>query len=222
MALRARRFFFMRCNCAPCVLNATTEGAQQRAYSCGGGFFDALAPRCARPVRPRPSDVLDPLPHRCCSAPRWFIDHWAYCVLPNNRAAWPPPHDADTLAEVERAFATPAWWESHPWPGQWPPRLFRTPDNTRCECVTCWELRLCSDGAMCVVCDEFMCVECVGARCSSCHDLACDRCAVDDYVTCAACNARVCSTCAQDWIAAASSREDEGREDEEYVCATCV
>ena len=167
----------------------------------------------------RPCEVLDPMPNSLCSAPRWFIDHWAYCVLGVDRTKWNAALPPNTLEVIERAYAADDWWASHPWPGTWLP--LATPDPSRVLCGTCCERQLRSNGALCAVCDEFTCVECIGGRCVGCNDLVCETCEREDFLSCSLCNARVCSVCAQCWIAQASAREDEGREDEEYVCAAC-
>ena len=216
MRSNARRFFFMRCHCAPCQRQALCEGAVPSMPSRGTASLTVSASA----VGPRPSDVLDPMPDRLCSAPRWFIDHWAYCVLGVDRSKWSAALPDNTAEVIERAYSADGWWAAHPWPGTFLPLV--TPDRARVLCGTCCERQLRSDGALCTICDEFTCTECVGGRCAGCYNLVCMTCAREDFLSCAWCDARVCSVCAQDWIAQASCREDAGRDDEEYVCAKCA
>jgi hypothetical protein len=212
----ARRFFFMRCRCAPCTTHALHERAPTRVPSCRAPVADC---RRYNPVAPRPCDVLDPMPDRLCSAPRWFIDHWAYCVLGVDRSRWHANLPHNTMEVIEQAYITPDWWTAHPWPGTWLP--LRTPDRTRRLCGSCLEFERASCGAVCITCEEFTCAACLGARCSGCGEMACVTCADQNWLTCYWCNASVCSGCTQDWLDRAAQREDEGHEDAEYVCEAC-
>ncbi len=87
------------------------------------------------------------------------------------------------------------------------------------ECVECGG-KLARGARDCTLCDEPVCRACVAA-CSACGGAVCGTCVNDRCLACVVCARAVCEGCARDWIAAAPSREDEGRE-EEFECFECT
>lgn len=108
---------------------------------------------------------------------------------------------------------------------------------TKCKDAVCFE---CGDEQRimpCPCCRDILCAECLTAKCSLCEEHACESCkapcgacgadvcescAESRCVHCFVCDALVCEDCAHDWIDDAPTRDDEGRDHEEYVCGSCL